>query len=283
MDNQNDFYITLCSNVSLVDHENTAANFVTQLPSPIVLDAGWKVGLSEIHFTNSWCNLRSDCRIEVRSVQPGVDENEVFNSFITLPAGRYDDIEELIDEISSKMKESATNHVEKLPVLNINSFTRRITMEYGYTVEGNLLLVKFDDDLAQLLGVSDGYLSSFAHQIVTLSDEKISINPSTSAGEIYISKRSYDLTGGIQSLFVYSDVVDYSIVGNTRAQLLRMAHIPSSTFGSNCVDRYENPHYFPLSTKEINSIEIHIKDDSNQTVGFEFGKVKLVLHFVRNG
>lgn len=287
METRDDFFVTLCSNVRNTNVENTIANFVTQLPASLYLDSTWRVGLSEIHYTNSWCNLRADSRIKIKSVfaDPGDEDSDMkFNSYAAVPAGRYDDIEVLIDEIQHRMRESSKSHVQKHPKFDVNPHTRRVTMEYGYTSSGQPLEVVFDQELAEMMGVDRGYRSSYAHQIVTLTDETIDINPSVSENETFEATRSYDLTGGIHSLFVYSDVVDYSIVGDTRAQLLRMAHIPAnSLFGNSVVDRYENPHYLPLSTKEISSIEVHLKDDANAQIGFEFGRVKLVLHFKRNG
>ena len=157
-------------------------------------------------------------------------------------------------------------------------------MIHGISSLGMPLTLEFDSELSEMLGVSSGYRSSLAHQIVTLSHEIIDVNPPESEDEVYEANRAYDLTGGTNSLFVYSDIVDYSVVGDTKAQLLRMVHVPaSSAFGTSVVDRYENPYYLPLSTKEINSIEVDIKDDTNTPIGFEFGRVKIVLHFARNG
>lgn len=283
METRDDFFVTLCSNVRNNFVENTISNFVTQLPAPLLLDSSWRVGLSEIHYTNSWCNLKNDNEIKIKSAFAD-PANTTFNSYAAVPAGRYEDVETLLEEITQRARQTSVKGIQTMPKLDINEHTRRITLEYGYTESGQPLEFRFDDELSEMLGVSQGFRSSYAHQIITLTDETIDVNPSTSENETYEAIRSYDLTGGIHSLFVYSDVVDYSIVGDTKAQLLRMAHIPAnSTFGHSLVDRYENPHYLPLSTKEISSIEVHLKDDANTPIGFLFGRVKLVLHFKRHG
>lgn len=274
MDSKDEFYVTLVSNVINNNFNNSISNFVTQLPSVLTLDSSWRVGLSEIHFTNSWCNLRTNNRVLLHD-----DFQKTSNSFTAINAGRYEDVEALLDEIRAKTQQTANLDVQRLPDLRVNYNTRRITMRLGATTEGDHVRYHFDPELAEMLGVSDGFSSSFAHTIVTL-DDTVDVNPPISADDTFIAKRSYDLTGGIHSLFVYCDIVDYSIVGNTRAQLLRMAHIPAeSKFGDSIVDRFESPHYLPLSTKEISSIEIDIKDDTNTPISFEFGRVKLVLHF----
>lgn len=277
-----DFYVTLSSNVQNSEYDNTIGNFVTQLPAPLILDSQWRVAVTEIHYTNSWCNLRSDNSIKIK---PAFTlENTVFNAPAYMPAGRYDDIEGLIDEITARLQVTKSNNVQRLPKLEVNHFNRRLRMIHGISSLGMPLTLEFDSELSEMLGVSSGYRSSLAHQIVTLSHEIIDVNPPESEDEVYEANRAYDLTGGTNSLFVYSDIVDYSVVGDTKAQLLRMVHVPaSSAFGTSVVDRYENPYYLPLSTKEINSIEVDIKDDTNTPIGFEFGRVKIVLHFARNG
>ena len=279
----NDFYVTLSSNVVNIGFENTCANFITQLPAPLSLDSNWRVGLSEIYFTNSWCNLRKDNEFFITEVH-GNKKRNIYNRVCHVPQGRYNDVEELIDEITSCIKSSCTNNVKQEPKVGYNSITRRIHVSEGWSVTGEHLVVKFDDELAQMLGVAEGYNSDDAHEIVTKDGEKFGVDPETSSTNVYHAKRSYDMSGGIHSVFVYADIVDYSIVGDTRAQLLRLAHIPTdSKFGSTIIDRYENPHYLPLSTKEITSIEIHLKDDTDLPIPFEFGRTKLVLHFVKHG
>lgn len=270
-----DFYVTLASNVTNKNYSNSISNFVTQLPSTILLDSFWRVGLTEIHFTNSWCNLRADNEIKIH------DNFKIksFNSYTALPAGRYDDVESLLDEIRTRCLQSKNSEVQTLPEFGVNTNTRRITMKNGYTFQMDHLNYELDTELKEMLGIQDGFKSSYTHRIITMDDE-IEVNPIVSENDTFEGVHSYDLTGGIHSLFVYCDIVDYSIVGDTRSQLLRMAHIPAdSRFGDSIVDRFENPHYLPLATKEISSIEIDIKDDSNSPVNFEFGRVKLVLHF----
>lgn len=280
---QNDFYVTLCSNVINERDVNTIANFVTRLPAPLQLDSSWRVGLSEVHFTNSWVNLREDCRLRIKlAFADALDED--FTTYTYLPAGRYDDIAQLLSAIDTRLAGTVKPTVKDMPKFMVDNWNRRISLKYGYTTSMQPLMIMVGPELEDLLGLSEGYASSYAHKIIMLEDEVIDINPDTSADEIFTANRPYDLTGGIHSLFVYCDIVDYSIVGDSRVQLLRLAHIPAdSSFGDAVIDRYENPHYLPLATKDISSIEVHIKDDSDTTIGFAFGRVKLVLHFVKHG
>ncbi|RWR98440.1 hypothetical protein B4U79_14489, partial [Dinothrombium tinctorium] len=74
--------------------------------------------------------------------------------------------------------------------------------------------------------------------------------------------RPYDLKAGIHSLFVYTDIVEPTFVGDTYAQLLRTVKIPSASFGEQCVITYENPQYVPILQDEIETIKINIKDET---------------------
>lgn len=283
MEQRDDFYVTLCSNVVNENTENTIANFVTQLPAPLCLDASWRVGLSEIHYTNSWWNLRYDNHLVITTVFS--DPGTIYSSEINLPAGRYFDIQSVISEINGLVRFAKQENVATPPTLSLNELTQRVCLRYGKSKKDQFLTLRLGQELSDLLGISAGWQSKNQQSIVNMNGTRIGqVSTYNIEEDEFEAKRSYDMAGGIHSLFVYSDCVDYSIVGDTKAQVLRMTHIPSdSRFGTSVVDRYENPHYLPLSTKEIHSIEIHIKDDCNETVRFEFGRVKAVLHFVRHG
>ena len=59
--------MTLPSNSSMQCHPtNTAAKFTTELPATIDLDGEWEVGLSEIIYPRTVCNVDdNECNVEV--------------------------------------------------------------------------------------------------------------------------------------------------------------------------------------------------------------------------
>lgn len=88
------------------------------------------------------------------------------------------------------------------------------------------------------------------------------------------------LQGTINSLYVYCDLIKPSLVGNYESQLIRRVEIPNDkNFGDNCEINYSQPQYYPLVSHEFNSIEIDIKDDTDKTIEFGFGKTGITLHF----
>ena len=79
-------------------------------------------------------------------------------------------------------------------------------------------------------------------------------------------------------MYVYCNVVDSQIVGDTFAPLLRTVAV-SDERGSVITSTFDRPHDVPVSTDEVGMLEKNIKDDTAQDVSFQFGKVIVKLHF----
>ena len=95
-----------------------------------------------------------------------------------------------------------------------------------------------------------------------------------------VSNRPLDLSAGYHSIFVYTDIIESSLIGDSLSQLIKVVEIPADTkFGDQVVIKYNNPQYFPLLRKEFSTIQLDLKDDSNSTVPFLFGRTIVTLHF----
>ena len=100
--------------------------------------------------------------------------------------------------------------------------------------------------------------------------------------EILWGRSPYELFSSFHSLFVYCDIIKPSYVGDSFTQLLRFVEIPpNAQFGEQIVLTYPDTHYFPLNTREFNSIEIDIRDDTGRRIPFLFGRTLVILHFRR--
>ena len=82
-------------------------------------------------------------------------------------------------------------------------------------------------------------------------------------------------------MYVYCNIINYQIVGNTYAPLLRTITInENSEYYGKYIDQvYTRPHYVPLSVYNIDFIEIDIRDDMGDKIQFEAGKILVKLHF----
>ncbi len=82
----------------------------------------------------------------------------------------------------------------------------------------------------------------------------------------------------IPALYLYSDVVEDELVGDSKVPLLRTVPI-SGKRGDMVNINFPRPFFKPVTKGYINSIEIEIKDDTGKNISFNSGKVICVLHF----
>ena len=96
----------------------------------------------------------------------------------------------------------------------------------------------------------------------------------------YLFPSNCNIRAGIHALCVYCDMVDLTVVGDTRVNLLRAVPIPSSAKFMDQVDlEFRHIHYLPVTKTELRNVEVYIKDESGADIQFEMGRVILTLHF----
>jgi hypothetical protein len=294
---ENSFYIHLLSNVK--NHQshrnNTVANFVTKLPDKINLTNEWEVGLAEISYTKSWFNIRENFRLSIFTT----DHRVFLSDEAILRKGYYTSTEILIAAINNKLKvfESALfkNEIKKAPSLRYDSILNRLFITNGISMAGDSFIYpSFDSELELILGLrneSKSFLSFFYDEEKNkpLPDNMINLNKSV----VYVNKDEKEShLVEIQSpfpvqfnatelyLLIYCNIVKPVMIGNIRTNLLRQVEIPrKAKFGDQCVLRYPEPFYYPVVSYEFESIEIDIKDDTDQRVLFDFGRSTVTLHF----
>ena len=84
-----------------------------------------------------------------------------------------------------------------------------------------------------------------------------------------------------RQLFVYTDISEPVIVGDSRTSLLRIVpvNLRNYTFGSNQYQTFAPVKYIPLKTDNFSTITIDIRDDVGEKIPFEFGTLIATLHF----
>ena len=65
-----------------------------------------------------------------------------------------------------------------------------------------------------------------------------------------------DLSRGIDSLYVYTDIVQTKLVGNTAVPLLRVVPVDGD-YGTMVYKEYSSPVYSPLSKSTFNTIKVY--------------------------
>jgi hypothetical protein len=267
----NDFYLTLPSNTV---PENTTSKFSVHLPNKLSLHGSWEVALVEIQYPYSWNNLQetksgwSDNRIDIT-----FKDNSTQSMFV--PSNHYDTIHDLLGaieytkiqtnrRIKKSMTYTTTKRKSKLNVISITNFRNGFFFEFEETLKRVRCRMQSDYITNIKLSPRLQYMLGFKHQVLKKAKTLASFQA--------------DIRGGFYSLFVYCSLVEPQVVGNVTAPLLRNVHI-SGLHGEMIEKLFQTPHYVPVVLKEIDRIEMDIKDDNNLSVPFQFGKTVVKLHF----
>ena len=81
----------------------------------------------------------------------------------------------------------------------------------------------------------------------------------------------------ITSLFVYSDICQYSLIGYVSAPLLRIVQVKN---GERMVSKtFPHVYYTPVGKTNFGTVEIYVRDDTGVKIPFAYGKLVVTLHF----
>lgn len=178
--------------------------------------------------------------------------------------------------------------------VNFQSQLLRIPLQVGYYRDGKHILEAFDNQLLKDLNISIGF-NEVKNRLYITSKETYKISFTSDLAEVLgfiknvammtrmdielIASHSINFMRGINSIYVYCDLCEESIVGNTRAPLLRVIHFQRNKY-NDCVNiLYNTPYFIPIAKSFINSIEMKLTDDMGVCIPFAEGKVIAVLQF----
>lgn len=247
---KNGFYVTLPSNSSLEVYPNNKIwCYRTKLAKAIVLSEPHEVGLIEIQYPKVWHSFTAaDACVDI------YDSKTTITSSVALAVGVYETMDDIVKE-----------------------FNFRISMLDN--MEGVTMIYNVVKNIIYLTGSAQGMSLTFRGRVAAMlgfkPEQPFSIHHDKRF-KTYYAPYPADIYGGCYNIFVYSDIVDYQLVGDSYVPLLRCInvsdeaqHIPTLT--------YDRPHYTSLSKNVIDDIEIVLKDDQNQHIPFLYGKVTVKL------
>lgn len=254
--NRKQFYLTLPSNSSTNYYkDNKAENYITHLPRTIQLDGGeWEVALVEAHYPSTFRTLGEGehirFTIEDPKVTPPLKSEFTFN----LQPGNYDTVDALLQYINNYER------IKNLKIkFTINPTTGLLSIKDPRT-DGTSKMVYTTTKLGRLLGLDD------------VPDKPMSI---VRAPNINNNKPS--------QMYVYCDLVDPQLVGDTVAPLLRIVNIDTQNtpYGATKTVHFHDPHYVPVLKSTFDTVEIDLRDDKGEHLPFRFGTSCMKLHFRR--
>ena len=259
------FYVTLPSNVRPpTGHhlKNKTSEFTTFLPKALELNTeDWECALVEISYPHSYNNMHPPFDI-VKFTYENPETNEQTRHIVDIPNGYYDSIQEVIQVINKlKPKDFKGN-------FGFDNSKRGKTKLVLYPNES----LKLHTTLAHLLGFREHIFKYDASDASEIS--KGSLEPKMRIKADFIA----DIRALHYNLYIYSNIVQPHLCGTQYLSLLRTLNV-EGTDGSYISKVYEIPHYLPLASNFIESIEIKITDDLGQNIQFQYGKIIIKLHF----
>ena len=239
--------------------DNTLTDYKTKLPAPISLSEGWRVGVSELQIPLTFTGINAkELFIITRNEGEYDDENIVEAKFKTYPvqAGRFgprDQIRKMFENVPGevlRVTENHDTHRVKMVVGNENIFLSQGLMEFlggTFHPEGS---------------------GPYGREFWKL--------------KTYRGVDPVRYSAGLERIYVYCDIVNPRIVGNTRAELLTTVPSPvpkDGDFGELLTIRFTDIRYLEIGKNFIENIRITLRDDLGREITFLGGKVLVELAF----
>ena len=255
---------------------NTLSSYTNNFKHPLVLKEEHDVGLAEIQYSQSWNNIRANNNtFEIHySYQHNGKEHYMIKK---VPPGYYETITDLI-EVIDNIYRSTPDKISKDEVdlvgleITYNSSTRRVNinidnLKLKIKREGkNDIITKvknasitLNDDIAKLLGFKHGVL-------ITKGSSKMSDFAATPSG-------------GLHQMYLYTDCIHPQPHPDGNVNILRTIAIDEAPNQKYVSKRFEKIYYYPLKSNTITTISFNLYDDTGKHIGFNEGKVLIVLHF----
>ena len=251
-----EFYLTLPSNSSVEYYpENTLTSFTTRLPNSIHLEGDWDVGLVEIQYPHNWYNIPEDLPKRTFSVRIRENRSNEINSSFSIAKGYYPTMTHVVNTIAKKINDCTNKTTQNQITMEYDEITGKVSGLFEYDLQ-----VRISDHMQRMLGLNNSSLMM-------------------TRGREWQAPYGADLDP-MDSLYVYCDVLEPRVVGDTLAPLLRIVPV-AGKHGDLITRIYENVHYIRVQKKNFQTIEINIRDRTGKKVSFEPGTLNVTLHFRR--
>ena len=256
------FTIELVSNASAqLFPDNTLITFTNFLPEQLNLDAQWELAISEISYPSMYQNV-------TEGKFTFFDKNFSKSSeFHYLEPGLYPSITDIVEAMNILIQERH-NHSENCIKVKVSRRTQKVEIYLANEASG---LAFFSIDLGYIFG------SNFGNEFRVMLRRKCPHKP----------EFAYDIVR-IHSLMIYTDLIEYIIVGDTKTTLLRCFPFISNLKAGDIIttgqymnyQTFSNLQFRPLLKNSFHSTHIDLRDTSGEKIPFvSVGITRLVLIF----
>ena len=256
------FTIELVSNASgELFPDNTLSCFTNFLPEQLNLEGQRDVAISEQSYPSMYQNITEG--------KFKFFDEKLLNSTSTynLEPGLYTSNTDIVEAMNRLIQER-NNHNETCITVKVSRRTQKVVIMLANSTSG---LAFCSIDLGQIFGNNVG------NEFGVLMKRKGPHEP----------EFAYDIVR-IHSLMIYSDLVEYNIVGGTKAPLFRCFPFISKLKGGDILttgqymnyQTFSNLQFRPLLKNSFHSIHIDLRDTSGEKIPFvSVGITRLVLMF----
>ena len=272
-ENNYSFYITLVSDSSSGYFNNKSNYFRTQLPKTIELEKNsWEVALVETILPNEVYNIaREECDFKIvtqneqlaqmfRDHGTNCQSNSLYTHLsVTFGCGVYHKPAQFVEEINRLINAALK------PI--IDGTNQNIQFDFGYS--GHRKRIKIvTNSLGEHIGLI--FKKSLAAKLGLDFEKPVVFSKDNVPHRI-------DLNAAHNNVYIYSDIVEHSIVGDVLAPLLRVS--PYSNGDVIGHREFKVPQYYPVAKTNFDQILVQICGDVGEPVQFVGGKSLVKLHF----
>ena len=256
------FTIELVSNASgELFPDNTLSSFTNFLPEQVNSEGQWEVAFSEISYPSMYQNITEG--------KFKFFDKKLLKSTSTyrFEPGLYNSITYIVEAMNT-INQERNNHNEVCITVKVSRRAQKSVIMLANDSSG---LAFCSTDLVDIFGNNVG------NEFGVLMIGKGPHEP----------KFAYDIVR-IHSLMIYSDIVEYNIVGDTKAPLLRCFSFISKLKGGVIIttgqymnyQTFSNLQFRPLLKNSFHSLHIELRDPFGEQVLFvSVGITRLVLMF----
>ena len=241
--------------------DNTLSSFTNFLPEQMNPDGQWEVAISEISYSSMYQNVTEG---KFMFFEKKLSKS---SDFYYLESGLYPSITDIVEAMNILIQERH-NHSENCIKLKLSRRTQKIEIYLANETSG---LVLFSSDLEHIFGSDVG--NEFGVMLRGKGPHK--------------QEFAYDIVR-IHSLMINTDLIEYYIVGHTKAPLLRCFPFISKLKSGDIIttgqymnfQTLSNLQFRPLLITSFHSIHIDLGDTSGEKIPFvPVGITRLVLMF----
>ena len=222
--------------------DNTLSSFTNFLPEQVNLEGQWEVAISEISYPSMYQNIAEG---KFKFFEKKISKS---TSTYSIEPGLYTSITDIVEATNTLIQER-NNHNETCITAKVSRRTQKVVVIMLANNSSGLAF--YSTDLGHIFGNNVG--NEFGVLMIGNGPRE--------------PEFAYDIVR-IHSRMIYSDIVEYNLVGDTKTPLLRCFPFISKLKGGDIIttgqylnyQTFSNLQFRPLLKNSFHSIHIDLRD-----------------------